>query len=290
MAEDSVQGGVPRQRRRGVAGGDPVVPERVLSKMTEIGKGAVKRCAVCYLVKKHELNPIDMIPGESMKIMKETPTSAFVDSSYKWLVSSVSGELGLEPGQSTSVGVAAATGTGKVWAKTFCPENEAGKLSCLTGDGGGSPFTQAELDLGGPAGIDRYRVSVVNGFNLPILLQPSDSRCNSTGCVSDLNKACPEQLRVTTGGTTIACQNQPTLFSSVFFLSQCALGDLYFPCSPTHYNIFFCPTPTRFQGNHNGNDVHLLGSLVVKVIGAVVAALITAGCSFYITIRCRRRV
>ncbi|KAL2345773.1 hypothetical protein Fmac_007058 [Flemingia macrophylla] len=50
-----------------------------LSEMAEIGKeGAVETCAVCCLVKKRELNPIDMIPGGSMKILRETPTSAFV--------------------------------------------------------------------------------------------------------------------------------------------------------------------------------------------------------------------
>lgn len=35
-------------------------------------------CAICCLVKRRELNPIDMIPGGSMKILRETPTSAIV--------------------------------------------------------------------------------------------------------------------------------------------------------------------------------------------------------------------
>lgn len=54
-----------------------------LAEMPEIGKGsgvaaAVDTCAVCCLVKNRELNPIDLIPGGSMKILRETPTSAFV--------------------------------------------------------------------------------------------------------------------------------------------------------------------------------------------------------------------
>ncbi|KAK4596330.1 hypothetical protein RGQ29_014386 [Quercus rubra] len=36
------------------------------------------RCAICCLVKNRELNPIDIIPGGSMKILRETPTSAIV--------------------------------------------------------------------------------------------------------------------------------------------------------------------------------------------------------------------
>ncbi|KAJ7978086.1 DNA-damage-repair/toleration protein DRT102-like [Quillaja saponaria] len=35
-------------------------------------------CSICCLVKNRELNPIDMIPGGSMKILRETPTSAIV--------------------------------------------------------------------------------------------------------------------------------------------------------------------------------------------------------------------
>ncbi|KAF8039019.1 hypothetical protein BT93_B1537 [Corymbia citriodora subsp. variegata] len=35
-------------------------------------------CAICCLAKRRELNPIDIIPGGSMKILRETPTSAIV--------------------------------------------------------------------------------------------------------------------------------------------------------------------------------------------------------------------
>lgn len=38
----------------------------------------VDTCAVCCLVKNRELNPVEMIPGGSMKIVRESPTSAFV--------------------------------------------------------------------------------------------------------------------------------------------------------------------------------------------------------------------
>ncbi|WJX80226.1 hypothetical protein P8452_63251 [Trifolium repens] len=53
--------------------------DKSLVEMPEIGKGEpVDTCAVCCLVKNRELNPIDLIPGGSMKIVRETPTSAFV--------------------------------------------------------------------------------------------------------------------------------------------------------------------------------------------------------------------
>ncbi|CAI8615540.1 unnamed protein product [Vicia faba] len=53
--------------------------DKSLIEMPEIGKREpVDTCAVCCLVKNRELNPIDLIPGGSMKIVRETPTSAFV--------------------------------------------------------------------------------------------------------------------------------------------------------------------------------------------------------------------
>lgn len=36
------------------------------------------KCSICCLVKSRELGPIDIIPGGSMKILRETPTSAIV--------------------------------------------------------------------------------------------------------------------------------------------------------------------------------------------------------------------
>ncbi|KAJ1385158.1 Sugar-phosphate isomerase, RpiB/LacA/LacB family [Sesbania bispinosa] len=53
--------------------------DKSLVEMPEIGRSeAVDTCAVCCLVKNRELNPIDLIPGGSMKILRESPTSAFV--------------------------------------------------------------------------------------------------------------------------------------------------------------------------------------------------------------------
>lgn len=51
--------------------------------LTEIPKIGVNQsdpdtCAVCCLVKNRELSPIDIMPGGSMKILRESPTSAIV--------------------------------------------------------------------------------------------------------------------------------------------------------------------------------------------------------------------
>ncbi|GMI65244.1 DNA-DAMAGE-REPAIR/TOLERATION 2 [Hibiscus trionum] len=52
-----------------------------MNEMPKIGaseKTEAETCAICCLVKNRELNPIDIIPGGSMKILRETPTSAIV--------------------------------------------------------------------------------------------------------------------------------------------------------------------------------------------------------------------
>ncbi|XP_010659918.1 DNA damage-repair/toleration protein DRT102 isoform X1 [Vitis vinifera] len=52
-----------------------------VSEMSKIGSEKTKTsdsCSICCLVKNRELNPIDIIPGGSMKILRESPTSAVV--------------------------------------------------------------------------------------------------------------------------------------------------------------------------------------------------------------------
>ncbi|XP_022743167.1 DNA damage-repair/toleration protein DRT102-like [Durio zibethinus] len=52
-----------------------------MTEMPKIGtseKTQAESCAICCLVKNRELNPIDIIPGGSMKILRESPTSAIV--------------------------------------------------------------------------------------------------------------------------------------------------------------------------------------------------------------------
>lgn len=56
--------------------------DKSLTEMPQIGapiqNPSESDCSICCLVKKRELEPIDIIPGGSMKIIRETPTSAIV--------------------------------------------------------------------------------------------------------------------------------------------------------------------------------------------------------------------
>ncbi|XP_062191340.1 pathogenesis-related thaumatin-like protein 3.5 [Phragmites australis] len=112
----------------------------------------------------------------------------------------------LEPGQ--TVQVPAPTGwSGRIWARTGCVFDADGKGTCQTGEcgwrmewagtGATPPAMLFEVTLGkGAANLDYYDVSLVDGYNLPVVAVPrarqGGSGCNATGCMADLNRCtCP---------------------------------------------------------------------------------------------------
>nr|CAB3481457.1 unnamed protein product [Digitaria exilis] len=127
----------------------------------------------------------------------------------------------LDPGQ--TVQVPAPTGwSGRLWARTGCVFDAGGDNgTCQTGDCGGRmecsgtgatpPATLFEITLGKVAGdLDYYDVSLVDGYNLPVLAVPraaAGGGCNATGCMADLNRSCPKELQVERGGDTVACRS-----------------------------------------------------------------------------------
>jgi hypothetical protein len=175
--------------------------------------------------------------------------------------------------------------SGRIWGRTYCGQDSTGKFTCQSGDcgsgalecaGGGPqpPSTLAEFSLNVSAGMDFYDVSVVDGFNLPMLIVPKGTSgaraCGTTGCLADLNGACPKVLSVERGDGkegVVACRNEfaGELFNiepsessyygrslySRFFKSACprAFTNPYedrsatLVCaSATDYIITFCPS------------------------------------------------
>lgn len=208
----------------------------------------------------------------------------------------------LNPGQSVTISVP--TGwSGRLWGRTFCSQDSStGKFVCATGDcgsgtlecsGGGAapPATLAEFTLNGAGGIDFYDVSLVDGYNLPMLITPQGAgtgvgNCSTTGCVVDLNQACPNELKKmmnsyssTSNTEPVGCKSaceafgdpryccsgsyatpdtcKPTDYSS-FFKSACPRSYSYayddgtstFTCGSADYVITFCPVPSaRYVAN-----------------------------------------
>nr|XP_025625418.1 thaumatin-like protein 1 [Arachis hypogaea] len=91
--------------------------------------------------------------------------------------------------------------SGRICARTGCKFDVTGAGKCLTGDCGGKlecdgngaapPTSLFEITLDGANGQDFYDVSMVDGYNLPLLALPrgvSGGACNATGCVTDVNR------------------------------------------------------------------------------------------------------
>lgn len=188
---------------------------------------------------------------------------------------------GFELPTATSRSFQAPTGwSGRFWGRTGCNFADSGLGYCTTGDCGSGgvecdgagaepPATLAEFTLG-TGGQDFYDVSLVDGYNLPMLVEVSGGSglCASTGCIVDLNQVCPAELKVGNGdacksaceafrspeyccsgayGSPSTCK--PTIYSQMF-KSACPRSYSYayddptstFTCSGADYTITFCPT------------------------------------------------
>ncbi|WVZ78477.1 hypothetical protein U9M48_026181 [Paspalum notatum var. saurae] len=170
----------------------------------------------------------------------------------------------LAPGQSLAATVASSW-SGRIWARTLCATDPAsGAFACATADcgsgavacagrGAAPPATLAEFTLAGGAatgGDDFYDVSLVDGFNVPVLVAPrapvtgNNGTCRPTGCAADLNAPCPAELRVAgPGGDAVACRSACGAFGEAEYCCSGAYGSPA-TCAPTRYSRFFkaaCP-------------------------------------------------
>ncbi|RLM58493.1 uncharacterized protein C2845_PM18G12950 [Panicum miliaceum] len=96
--------------------------------------------------------------------------------------------------------------SGRVVARTGCAaDDEDGDDvvgRCATGDA--PPVTVAQVSVGGPGGLAAYSVSLVDGFNVPVVVTPhgfaEGRRCPTLGCAADLAAGCPVGARAPGGG------------------------------------------------------------------------------------------
>ncbi|XP_057794851.1 thaumatin-like protein 1 [Salvia miltiorrhiza] len=173
--------------------------------------------------------------------------------------------------------------SGRFWARTGCSFDPiSGQGSCTTGDcgsnqiecngaGAAPPATLAEFTIGSGT-QDFYDVSLVDGYNLPMIVEAvgGSGGCGATGCVSDLNRVCPNELRAGDGqacksaceafgnpeyccsgayGSPATCR--PSVYSEMF-KNACPRSYSYayddatstFTCTAADYKITFCPSRT----------------------------------------------
>ncbi|GMN58891.1 hypothetical protein TIFTF001_027990 [Ficus carica] len=145
---------------------------------------------------------------------------------------------------------------GRIWGRTGCNFDKNGNGKCETGSCGtllnctspGSPPTSiAEFTLGV---TDFYDVSLVDGFNLPIVVNPSNGKgnCSTVGCDGDLRLNCPPELQAKDDGKVIACRSACDVFDTDEYCCRGMFGNPV-TCLPTNYSRSFkqfCPAAYSF--------------------------------------------
>ncbi|MBA0580553.1 hypothetical protein Gorai_022766, partial [Gossypium raimondii] len=177
--------------------------------------------AVCALLLSHSF--ISGVQGTSFTIVNKCNYVVWPGVLSNAGVSTISTTgFTLRRGESKTISAPASWG-GRFWGRTHCSLDSAGKFSCLTGDcgsgklecsgnGAAPPATLAEFTLDGAGGLDFFDVSLVDGYNVPMLVVPhggTGQNCTYTGCVVDLNDSCPSELKVMKreGGDGVACKS-----------------------------------------------------------------------------------
>ncbi|ESQ55584.1 hypothetical protein EUTSA_v10024664mg [Eutrema salsugineum] len=156
---------------------------------------------------------------------------------------------------------------GLISGRTLCSNDSTGNFSCATGDCESSKiecpgsyswskvtYVYFRIDYGG---INSYFISLEYGYNLPVMVVPSQSSstCFSSGCMVDLNKTCPDNLKIFNGATPIACSSACRGFATP---ENCCTQ--YFKskqnCKPTLYTQNFeraCPFAYSYPYNDNNS-------------------------------------
>ncbi|CAH8277383.1 unnamed protein product [Arabidopsis lyrata] len=170
--------------------------------------------------------------------------------------------------------------SGRLWGRSLCSTSSTGNFSCATGDCGSGkiecsggtaalPTTLIDFTLDGSKGQDFYDVSVVDGYNLPLVVVPQGSgrgrTCSSVGCVVNLNKTCPLELKVMGSSDKehpIACMNACEKFRLPEF---CCYGEYGTPekCQPTLYSKNFkndCPLAYSYAYDNENSTVRCSNS------------------------------
>ncbi|VYS63117.1 unnamed protein product [Arabidopsis thaliana] len=154
---------------------------------------------------------------------------------------------------------------GLISARTLCSNDSTGNFSCATGDCESgeiecpgtykwSPVTYVifRIDDGQ---INSYIISLEFGYNLPLTVVPSNPACISSGCMVDLNKTCPNDLKEFSRRGLVACKSACRQSASD---ENCCTNYFKYKqtCKPTPYVQNFdraCPSAYSypFSGNNS---------------------------------------
>jgi len=160
--------------------------------------------------------------------------------------------------------------SGRIWGKTGC--DNTGR-NCATGEapqGGRTTLqavTLAEFGLDKWNGMDFYDISLVDGFNIPIKIQPmgthNEPNCRLQGCNFDFG-VCPENFKEHKDGRVIACKSA---CSATWDPVYCCPADKVAEkdCHPSEYSEIFkrqCPDAYTWAYDYKDSDRNCRGNPV----------------------------
>ncbi|KAM0845975.1 hypothetical protein ACQ4PT_055986 [Festuca glaucescens] len=134
--------------------------------------------------------------------------------------------------------------SGRIVARTGCIDDDDDV--CDTGVAP-APTTVTQVSVHGPDGLAEYSVSLVDGFNVPVVVTPhgfeQGDQCPSLGCPVDLDVDCPGDAKAPAGGCRAQGQGH-------FFKQRCpdtrttptdVEATLQRCLEPGELKIVFCP-------------------------------------------------
>ncbi|KAF1757043.1 hypothetical protein GCK72_013498 [Caenorhabditis remanei] len=163
------------------------------------------------------------------------------------------GGFKLNAGETRSIYVDDGWKSARIWPRTECD----GNMNCATGScgpreqcngaGGEPPVSLAEFTLRGADGKDFYDVSLVDGYNIPVLIDVigGEGDCKRAGgCFKNINDFCPGDLAVKRDGRTVACKSGCLAYNND---QECCRGEFRTPdkCKQSKTARIFkdaCPT------------------------------------------------
>jgi hypothetical protein len=155
------------------------------------------------------------------------------------------GGFKLEEGKSHDIHVPDKWQAGRIWTRTWCDEKNfncgtgfcGNKLQC-GGAGGRPPASLAEFTLYGSGNQDYYDVSLVDGYNVQVRIEPIPGTFHSNGghmeckavgkCNAELLDHCPDELKLIDplfgSGKVVGCYSACTKFNTDYYCCRGAYG------------------------------------------------------------------
>ncbi|KAI5557121.1 hypothetical protein BDE02_18G080900, partial [Populus trichocarpa] len=173
-----------------------------------------------------------------------------------WAAAVPGGGRRLDPGQSWTITANVGTTQARIWGRTNCIFNGAGRGKCQTGDCNG--LLQCQAFGQPPNTLAEYASNQSTTWISLTYLFPVSGDCRGIICAADINGQCPDPLRASGG-----CNNPCTVFKTDQYC--CNSGS----CGPSDYSRFFkqrCPAAYSYPKDDQTSTFTCPGGTNYRVV------------------------